>query len=271
MKRVLGVLVFAASASSTFGETFTVPINPAQSSITATLTLQGRSDDDTSPVAGTVRLNLATVNTPAQVTGIDFDLQVVEPLDFFINYGFGSTFSSTVTGLRLMYAAPGTPIGPVPVAMGGFTFLSVPANTQGLLTYTATGLVCLALGGAGLPCTDMDDLSTEPTQPIDFAGTVTVGPGRLVTVISTVDRTTPIDPANPSLGTLRVQGTIRGSVLVPVIAGDANGDCVVDFSDITSVLSHYGGGGAAGDADNSGTVDFADITSVLSNWGAACG
>ena len=170
MRRVACVMVVAGCATSVFAETFTVPINSAQSSITATLTLQGQSDSDTSPVTGTVQLNLATVNAPSQVTGIDFDLQLTEPLDFFINYGFAGTFSSTVTGLRLLYATPGTPIGPVPVAMGAFTFVGAPANTQGVLTYTATGLVCVALGGAGLPCTDLDDLSTEPTQPIDFAG-----------------------------------------------------------------------------------------------------
>ncbi len=253
------------------GETFTVPINPAQSSLTATLTLQGRSDADTSPVTGTLRLNLATVNSPTQVTGLDFDIQVVEPLDFFINYGFGSTFTSTVTGLRILYATPGTPIGPVPVVMGAFSLIGAPANRQGMLTYTGTGLVCLALTNAGLPCTGAEDLSTQPAQPIDFIGTVSVGAGRLVTVVSVFDRTTPLDPANPSLGTLRVQGTIRGSVVVPVIAGDANGDCVVDFADITSVLSNYGGAGPSGDANSSGAVDFADITSVLSNWGATCG
>lgn len=271
MRRVACMLMVAGCAASGHAETFTAPINPAQSSITATLTLQGSSDSDTSPVTGIVQLNLATVNSPAQVTGLDFDLQLTEPLDFFINYGFAGTFTSTVTGLRLLYATPGTPIGPVPVTMGNFTFIGAPANTQGILTYNATGLVCVALGGAMLPCTDTDDLSTEPTQPIDFAGSVTVGAGRVVTVESTVDRTTPIDPANPTLGTLRIQGTLRGSVVVPVIAGDANGDCIVDFSDITSVLANFGSAGPDGDANSSGGVDFGDVTSVLSNWGAACG
>lgn len=271
MRRVACMMMVASCASGALAETFTAPIDPAQSSITATLTLQGSSDSDTSPVTGFVQLNLATVNSPTMVTGLDFDLQLTEPLDFFINYGFAGTFTSTVTGLRLVYATPGTPIGPVPVTMGAFTFVGAPANTQGILTYTATGLVCVALGGAGLPCTDMDDLSTEPTQPIDFDGMLSVSAMRVVTVESTVDRTTPIDPANPSLGTLRVQGTLRGSVLVPAIAGDANGDCVVDFADITSVLANFGGAGPNGDANSSGGVDFGDVTSVLSNWGAACG
>lgn len=56
----------------------------------------------------------------------------------------------------------------------------------------------------------------------------------------------------------------------PSCQGDANGDLMVDFSDITSVLANYGNGSGPGDADGSGTVDFGDITSVLANWGNDC-
>jgi len=47
---------------------------------------------------------------------------------------------------------------------------------------------------------------------------------------------------------------------------------VVNFSDITSVLSNWGSVSclASGDANATGTIDFSDITSVLSNWGAIC-
>lgn len=59
----------------------------------------------------------------------------------------------------------------------------------------------------------------------------------------------------------------------PTCTGDANGDQMVNFSDITEVLANYGAAGAPGvpgDADRSGGVNFADITFVLSNWGNAC-
>ncbi len=56
--------------------------------------------------------------------------------------------------------------------------------------------------------------------------------------------------------------------------GDANGDRVVDFDDITDVIANwgadYGKGTGAGDADGSGVVDFDDITEVIANWGADC-
>lgn len=56
--------------------------------------------------------------------------------------------------------------------------------------------------------------------------------------------------------------------------GNADGNSLVDFGDITAALANWGaaypGATGPGDADCSGTVDFDDITSALSNWNAAC-
>lgn len=57
--------------------------------------------------------------------------------------------------------------------------------------------------------------------------------------------------------------------------GDADGNGVVDFSDITSVLgawlASYGEGQTGpGDANRDGVVDFNDISNVLANWGGTC-
>ena len=56
----------------------------------------------------------------------------------------------------------------------------------------------------------------------------------------------------------------------PVCTGDVNGDHAVAFSDITDILSNFGGFGT-GDADFDGDVDFADVTAVLENFGNTCG
>jgi len=53
--------------------------------------------------------------------------------------------------------------------------------------------------------------------------------------------------------------------------GDADHNGSVNFSDITIVLSNWGGAGPVGDANGDLLVNFADITSVLSNWGCAPG
>lgn len=67
--------------------------------------------------------------------------------------------------------------------------------------------------------------------------------------------------------------TSLACVAPPFCQGDANGDLIVNFQDITAVLSNWGeapGFGGPGDANNDGAVDFQDITAVLSNWGAVC-
>lgn len=57
----------------------------------------------------------------------------------------------------------------------------------------------------------------------------------------------------------------------PVLNGDANGDGIVNFSDITAVLANFNQTGPPyrpGDANGDGVVNFADITAVLANFNA---
>lgn len=84
--------------------------------------------------------------------------------------------------------------------------------------------------------------------------------------------TTPVPPTALAAGSFAVLFGF-GAAPPPACVGDADGNLVVDFSDITSVLANWGATGPAfrpGDADGSGTVNFADITSVLANFGDAC-
>lgn len=53
----------------------------------------------------------------------------------------------------------------------------------------------------------------------------------------------------------------------PSCLGDANGDLLVNFADITATLAQWGGSGPLGDANFDGMVNFADITTELANWG----
>lgn len=57
--------------------------------------------------------------------------------------------------------------------------------------------------------------------------------------------------------------------------GDTNGDGVVNFTDITTVLANFGSTGpadclSAGDANGDGVVNFTDVTVVLANFGSTC-
>ena len=54
--------------------------------------------------------------------------------------------------------------------------------------------------------------------------------------------------------------------------GDTNGDNIVNFTDLNTVLAQFGQSGAAlaGDVDGNGVVNFADLNMILSNFGAEC-
>ncbi|MBL8746443.1 MAG: beta-propeller fold lactonase family protein [Phycisphaerae bacterium] len=62
-------------------------------------------------------------------------------------------------------------------------------------------------------------------------------------------------------------GTFTTALPPPACYGDANGDWVVDFADITATLAQWGGAGPLGDATGDGEVDFMDITAEVANWG----
>jgi len=59
----------------------------------------------------------------------------------------------------------------------------------------------------------------------------------------------------------------------PPCTGDANGDRVVNFDDILSVLANFGIAGppfVVGDSNGTGTSDFTDIITTLANFNGTC-
>lgn len=59
----------------------------------------------------------------------------------------------------------------------------------------------------------------------------------------------------------------------PTCPGDANGDLVVDFSDLNLVLGHWEDlvpSGTSGDVTGNGKVDFEDLNEVLQSWSTNC-
>ncbi len=71
-----------------------------------------------------------------------------------------------------------------------------------------------------------------------------------------------------------VLGIVNNQFPPPPCEGDADGDFMVNFGDITNVLTNWGANYAPasgpGDSNHDGVVDFADITNSLGNWGSAC-
>jgi hypothetical protein len=60
---------------------------------------------------------------------------------------------------------------------------------------------------------------------------------------------------------------VRAATSVP---GDTNGDGIVNFTDLNTVLGQFGqsGAGLSGDVNGDGVVDFSDLNTVLANFGA---
>lgn len=68
-------------------------------------------------------------------------------------------------------------------------------------------------------------------------------------------------PVTATLGLFRTGGSATAQLMGPacILAGDINGNNVVNFEDLNLVLSSYGT-----------TYNFADLNNVLSNYGATC-
>lgn len=75
--------------------------------------------------------------------------------------------------------------------------------------------------------------------------------------------------------TSALTGEIRGQFepAQRFCVGDLNGDRVVDLSDMSAVLAHFGANGVgpeSGDVTGDGVVDLQDLSAILSRFGAAC-
>ena len=53
--------------------------------------------------------------------------------------------------------------------------------------------------------------------------------------------------------------------------GDTNGDRIVNFADLNTVLGQFGQSGSLpGDVNGDGVVNFTDLNIVLANFGTSC-
>ncbi|MFN0136221.1 MAG: hypothetical protein ACKVS9_08910 [Phycisphaerae bacterium] len=89
----------------------------------------------------------------------------------------------------------------------------------------------------------------------------------------------PADPSNPII--FQYNCTVRTRVMTTpacattgCTAGDINGDCVSDLSDLAGMLTNFGTVGTAarsdGDVSGDGDVDLDDLSPMLSQFGSDC-
>ena len=246
------------------GGPFEIPIDQSQSSITAQLCVLGQCDSDSSPVVGFMGIELGRPVQPTTITLYDFDFSLTDTIDLFIEITvFGipvGTISATAIDLNMTYADPGVPFGPTPIVDGAFSFADVPTNTAGIVSYNATGVVCVALESEGQPCAATINLADQGTQMGSIEGTIVVEDGIATVVFSPSIEVVLVE----GVAVMTIDGTVVGSAPVSIVGdGDYEGDGDVDMADCSAMSVCFGtspleAGCEAFDMDGNGMIDLAD-------------
>lgn len=142
--------------------------------------------------------------------------------------------------------------------------LGYDANQSLLDIDSVTGLASpfslvsgLVTGVAGGPTTVTFGIDTTGLAAGDYPATAT---------INTSDENIPGETT--AALTVNIDITIAGCS--PPKVGDLNNDCLVDLSDLSILLSHYGQSvppNTNGDLDGNGLIDLSDLSILLSNYG----
>jgi hypothetical protein len=259
-------LAFAASVASAAPSRLT--INQAQSNVIVTLTLIGSSATDSSPVTGYYDAVFNSQTAPTTMGLTDFRAALTRNLTLNISFSILGRFNSNANNLVILYANPPQLFGPVPITAGAVTLTDVPTITQGTLAYNATGIVCTQLQSSGLLCVDNINLADQGVTNQTQSGTVTVA-GGVATLSTTFDTTTPLDPTNPGLGSIRVRGTVvaSGAINCP---SDFNNDGVVDFFDYLDFVAAFATGGPSADYNGDTVTDLFDYLDFVAQFATGC-
>lgn len=233
MSLALTLAMWAATLGPTGYPGLRVPIDPAKSRADLTIcsTLGGvrKCDTDASTLSGYCMVDLDSRSAPTAISVQDFDAKSDQNMSWVLNYGLLGKLNVSATDIRFYHARPGVqPFWPLNPG-GVFTAYQVPYLKEGVVTYTATGLLCVTLQALNLPCSDTMELSTEPVAAEDLTGTAVVQDGVLTIEVS-IPIQAHIDPDNPDTGEVTGMAYITGSVEIPVPCDfDHDGD--VDLSD----------------------------------------
>ncbi|MBL0926516.1 MAG: hypothetical protein IBJ11_02545 [Phycisphaerales bacterium] len=279
------VSLLASAAASAGAGSFTVPLVQSQSTVTVTLSvtppaLPTRTGTDSSQATGYFVIDVDSFGTPTQIWLFDNRVALTKNLAFNLSWGLAGVLTVNANNLVFLNASPGTVQGPVPIGpTGAFTFPAVPSKSSGTIAYNATGLLCTALQAQTppTPCNSTTNLADNPPGTEALSGVVTIA-GRVVTLTSASDTTSPLDPTQPALGSLRVVTNLRASATIPLppCPGDADGNRSVGAADLSAVLVAYGtapgqpGWDPRADLDGNSAVGAADLTLVLVNYGTTC-
>lgn len=268
MNRLCSVAALALTTGLALAAPSRLTINQAQSNVIVTLTLIGSSATDQSPVTGYYDAVFNNQSAPTTMGLTDFRAALTRNLTLNISFGFLGRFNSNANNLVILYANPPQLFGPVPISAGAVTLTDVPTITQGTLVYTSTGIVCTQLQSSGRLCNDTINLADQGVTNQTQSGTVTFSNG-IATLSTTFDTTTPLDPTNPGLGSIRVRGTVvaSGAIRCP---SDFNNDNVVDLFDYLDFVAAFATGGPTADYNGDTVTDFFDYLDFVAQFASGC-
>lgn len=242
MSLALTLALCAASLVPAGYPGLTIPIDPAKSRVDLTIcsTLSGtqKCDTDSSTLSGYCMVDLDSRSAPSTVSLQDFDAKADSNMSWVLSYSFLGKLNVDAKGIRIYHAQPGVEPFWALASGGAFTAYEVPYYKQGVVTYTATGLLCTLLQGMSLPCNDTMDLSAEPAATEDISGTAMIQNG-VLTITVTMPIQAYIDEANPSTGEVTGMAYLTGSVRIPIPCDfDDDGDVdLTDFGHLQQCLS----------------------------------
>jgi hypothetical protein len=267
------ILALAGAACPALADTAVLTIDPAQSSIDVEATLIAvvgdRTDTASTSVSGTIEVELDDYGTPTAITIVDFIIVLDNDVTLNFDYGFVGSASATLTNAMAMYATPGLPTGPVPLAAGAFDFPAVPIILGG----TADANYSFFLVGAGSETINLADQGAVDT-PIN--GTV-ASDGETVTLSGSfaIDTT---QIAVPDVADVRLVGTatLVASGAAPEPAGCNDADiaepfAVLDLGDISTFINGFNNQDPIADfAPPAGVFDLQDLSAFVTAFLGGC-
>ncbi len=262
-----------ASAGVAAAQSVVLTIDPAQSNIDIDATLSTPVGDDTdqafTPVSGTIEVELDDYGVPTAITMHDFIIVLDNNITMNFDYGFAGNATSTLIDAMAMYATPGTPTGPVPVAGTSFSFPNVPSDLAGTYTYSYSFFLIGSDSGSG-------DLSEFGTSNTPISGDIT-SDGSTVTLMGTLDiNTTQTVIDGVADLTLVGTATLVATGDVPPPAGCNAADIaepfgILDLADIQAFVNAFTAQDPAADiAPPAGVFDLADLQAFITAFAAGC-
>lgn len=165
--------------------------------------------------------------------------------------------------IRLRIDVPAPPTTLTPAAAAPFHVTMTPENSYQLLSGTET------LQWRSAPNAPFESVQLTGGPTIFTATLPGVGCGSEVEFFVQAMTNDGFITRSPTSGAYTAS-----TAPCPSCPGDADGDLLVAFPDLTAILSNWsrsGPPGIAGDANDDGTIDFGDFNAVFANWGHSCG